>query len=1213
MSNTFITSYSRKGVSNFLTDPDNLNGSESAKKYRGTVEVSLELKGSQSDANKEGSGTPSVSRTMEVYGPSEVLGISESSIRNIVPDPKSDPMSCGYMPYIEFYDSDFPWRYTPLKPNGKKLRPWLSLVVCKEGEYSLTKKEGVSYLEILSDSVLPDVEKLYLSAHASNEENSNKEVIEEASFSRLFCLRPLEPQTQYAAFLIPSFEQGRQQKFEGIDIQKSAWTKSGEGNKANGAFPVYYSWEFKSGDANFRTLAEKMNAINTAERAYKDFKDSLNIDITETGLNINAELYSAEKQAQYKVKESYLGQRKLASLVSLMAAVKVESKGAYSKKECPAIPMATYSLDEIVKNSPTGRIKLAALVEAMQDRLGQREDSYGNLPIAVALSKYDRKAVAPSDETKKLIEAQQQELKTLLSRNPVFVENEITKGGQASLQDDEDPWVVPPVYGARQFLSDKADLEKDTLARELNLDFENRIAAGLGATVVQDNQEDFVNQAWQQIETVNKHNQRIRELVQMNQLNDISGRRISSRVRTPFGRSKALRSDSAMRVGSRFKHTMGNPVQMYFSSNQGNGQEKVNEEVKAGTKNNEFPKEQGLALSELETLFSEEFLSGNKSALLDCLFTKKITTANFWNIFPELSVLRNYVSVKKKTVIDFSSSNSSSSSNLSNPCNSKGFWIFKNLKDVIELSINRLDPRDTDMITDMMPYRIWVMYKEIIRQIKSRIFSQCLFEEFHDFFMKANRFDTCLSAFDRSWSQLRVKVGKDSLGIFVKEDDYNELPNAKGTWCTKISGFTYDGEEKDIYIFNYDHADTKTKATFYMSKIKLKLEEDDSGDGGKALYFRSDTKIFTFTINPIIDRFVGDVIKGYLSLARCEYIFDDIMSHQWYPTYATVDEPSECNALDYNFSTTDYEAFVSNSVNRVGELISEINALNNKSEAEEEKAEEETAPSNNGYASRYAAEKLTTLFKTYYPNRTVDLAEYAYSKYPIMKEPEFPNPAFFYLREMSEKFILPSIDAIDINSIVCFQSNPKFEEAFLAGMNTEMGRELLWREYPTDQRGSYFRKFWDKDELPEKFDESYFDVKRMEKWNGRLGENHTRKGSLMVFIIKAELMRSYPETMVNISYFENGKFNTTDTLNPEISGWLNDDTYFVGYYEEDIESYCKSNRNRKHCLVFYEQQQNLRFNNDAKSDYDSSADYAKRMSVTATVFGYPLSAIRNIQ
>ena len=31
----------------------------------------------------------------------------------------------------------------------------------------------------------------------------------------------------------------------------------------------------------------------------------------------------------------------------------------------------------------------------------------------------------------------------------------------------------------------------------------------------------------------------------------------------------------------------------------------------------------------------------------------------------------------------------------------------------------------------------------------------------------------------------------------------------------------------------------------------------------------------------------------------------------------------------------------------------------------------------------------------------------------------------------------------------------------MVGLNDEMGRELLWREFPTDQRGSYFRQFWD--------------------------------------------------------------------------------------------------------------------------------------------------------
>ena len=40
-------------------------------------------------------------------------------------------------------------------------------------------------------------------------------------------------------------------------------------------------------------------------------------------------------------------------------------------------------------------------------------------------------------------------------------------------------------------------------------------------------------------------------------------------------------------------------------------------------------------------------------------------------------------------------------------------------------------------------------------------------------------------------------------------------------------------------------------------------------------------------------------------------------------------------------------------------------------------------------------------------------------------------------------------------------ANPKFIESYMVGLNHEMGRELLWREYPTDQRGSYLRQFWD--------------------------------------------------------------------------------------------------------------------------------------------------------
>ena len=54
-------------------------------------------------------------------------------------------------------------------------------------------------------------------------------------------------------------------------------------------------------------------------------------------------------------------------------------------------------------------------------------------------------------------------------------------------------------------------------------------------------------------------------------------------------------------------------------------------------------------------------------------------------------------------------------------------------------------------------------------------------------------------------------------------------------------------------------------------------------------------------------------------------------------------------------------------------------------------------------------------------------------------------------------------------------------------MNTEMGRELLWREYPTDERGSYFLKFWDQPLLPDDFGDTYYDVKRIDQWSDSLG------------------------------------------------------------------------------------------------------------------------------
>ena len=80
---------------------------------------------------------------------------------------------------------------------------------------------------------------------------------------------------------------------------------------------------------------------------------------------------------------------------------------------------------------------------------------------------------------------------------------------------------------------------------------------------------------------------------------------------------------------------------------------------------------------------------------------------------------------------------------------------------------------------------------------------------------------------------------------------------------------------------------------------------------------------------------------------------------------------------------------------------------------------------------------------------------------PIMAAPEFPQPTHDLLIEHSKNTFLPGIENIKPNTIGLLETNQRFLEAFMCGLNHELATELLWRGYPTDQRGSYFRQFWD--------------------------------------------------------------------------------------------------------------------------------------------------------
>ncbi|MFT4964586.1 MAG: hypothetical protein ACI9PP_001869, partial [Halobacteriales archaeon] len=137
----------------------------------------------------------------------------------------------------------------------------------------------------------------------------------------------------------------------------------------------------------------------------------------------------------------------------------------------------------------------------------------------------------------------------------------------------------------------------------------------------------------------------------------------------------------------------------------------------------------------------------------------------------------------------------------------------------------------------------------------------------------------------------------------------------------------------------------------------------------------------------------------------------------------------------------------------------------------------------------------------------------------VMAAPTFSDFTYELLAELNQEYFLPGAGDIPKNSIGVLQTNPEFVEAFLAGLNHEMSRELRWRRYPSDRRGTYFRRFWDRRGNPDvdtDDPEQMADIEPMHTWDQNdLGENSPRDDDAkVVLLIKGELLRRYPNTDV---------------------------------------------------------------------------------------------------
>jgi hypothetical protein len=143
----------------------------------------------------------------------------------------------------------------------------------------------------------------------------------------------------------------------------------------------------------------------------------------------------------------------------------------------------------------------------------------------------------------------------------------------------------------------------------------------------------------------------------------------------------------------------------------------------------------------------------------------------------------------------------------------------------------------------------------------------------------------------------------------------------------------------------------------------------------------------------------------------------------------------------------------------------------------------------------------------------------------IMAAPKFPQPMYEPLRDLSQQLLLPGLETVEPNSVLGLETNPRFVEAYMVGLNHEMGRELLWRGFPTDQRGTYFDQFWDTrasapaddgDNTFRRHRHRHGDIFAIHQWGTRkLGDPEgAPAGERFVMLMRSSLLRRYPTAVI---------------------------------------------------------------------------------------------------
>jgi hypothetical protein len=157
------------------------------------------------------------------------------------------------------------------------------------------------------------------------------------------------------------------------------------------------------------------------------------------------------------------------------------------------------------------------------------------------------------------------------------------------------------------------------------------------------------------------------------------------------------------------------------------------------------------------------------------------------------------------------------------------------------------------------------------------------------------------------------------------------------------------------------------------------------------------------------------------------------------------------------------------------------------------------------------------------------------------------------LLEFGTQWLMPGVEKVPKESVVAVAANRAFIESYMIGLNHEMARELLWRGFPTDQRGTVFSRFWDTTATAGRVTAPARDITPIHTWafGSALGA-HPDSGSAaqLVVLIRGEIVRRFPNATMFLQKARAG--SGTRTPNPMVGGPSSEFPLFRGELGDDL-------------------------------------------------------------